>query len=101
MRRLDLIAARRAESEDDQRALDLAQYALVEPRRRQASLMSGEIVLHVPLDGAREPLRIGRHAGLARRRRARKLALDDGGADYFLRIERRQPPHQVLQLAHV
>src|SRR5215472_1314952 len=56
----------------------------------------------MPLDRAREGLVRARLLGRrGRHRRLSELALDDGGGDGLLRIERGEPAREVLQFAYV
>ena len=65
----DLIAAGGAEGLDDQWSLNLAQHPVVEPGRRQAALMGGEVVFDMTFDGASEPLRARHFERVSRHRR--------------------------------
>src|SRR5260370_42109495 len=101
MRGPDLVAAGRPEGQQDQRPLYFADHPVVEPGGWQTAFVRGEITLDVALDRRCKPLSARSLRGITRRRRVAELGLDDPDPNYLLRIERRQPPNQVLQLTHV
>src|SRR6185312_13735884 len=99
--RFELVAPGGTEAQQDERPLDLAQYAVIEPGGRQAALMRGKIVLEMALGGTAKPL-IGCRLGRNRRgRRLGELGLDGVDADDLLGIESGKAPHHVLELAHI
>jgi len=97
----DLIAASGAKGLNDQRSLDLAQHPIVEPGRRQAPLVGGEVVFDMPFDRARKSISTRRFERVSRYGQVSEFRLDHVDADNFLRIECRQPPNQVLKLADI
>src|SRR5207244_6820432 len=101
MRRPNLIAAGGAKSVYDQRSLDFAQHSIVEPGGWQIPLVGGEVVLDVAPYGRSEPFPAHRLDRVRRGQCVSELRLDDLDPDDLLRIQRRQPTGQVLQLANV
>src|SRR3984893_15230202 len=101
MRRPYLIAASGVKGVDDQRPLDLAQYSIVEPGSWQIALMGGEVVLDVASYGGSEPFPPSPRDRARRGQCVSQLSLDDLDPDHLLRIQRRDPTGQVLQLANV
>src|SRR6516165_6544598 len=97
----DLITAGGAEGLDNQWPLNLAKHPIVEPSRRHAPLVGGEVVFDMTFDRAREPLRARHFERIVSHRRVGEFRLDHVDADDLLRIERREPPNQILQLADV
>src|SRR4029077_10759016 len=101
-----LIPARGAQRQGQQRALDLGNDTIVHAVGRQALAMGDKKRLQVPVDGVGQ--RDVAAGGIARLgslldggNRVGQLGLDGLDADHFLRIERRQAAHQVDQLADV
>src|SRR5260370_20936423 len=101
MRGPDLVAAGRPEGQQDQRPLYFADHPVVEPGGWQTAFVRGEITLDVALARRGKPASARSLRGITRRGRVAELGLDDPAPNYLLRIERRQPPNQVLQLTHV
>ena len=100
MRRPNLVAAGGAKGQHDQRALDLAQHPIVEPGRRQSSLVRGKITFDVASDGPASPSSLAsRPDRLASG--CRRVRLDHPNANHLLRIKRCQASNQILQFADI
>ena len=104
-RGLDLIAAGGRQRQPDQRPLHLRDDLVVDVGDAHAVIVRGQELLDVALHRARQGFR-----AIALRRRRRRsgggrrigeFGLDHLGTDDFVRTQRRQPPHQVFQLAHI
>src|SRR5262245_6858751 len=87
----DLVAASGGERHRQQRMLDLAQDAVIEPGRRQLVAEGREICRQVTFDRGGEPLLRARLVLGRGHRRLRQLSVDNSRRDCLLRIERGEP----------
>lgn len=99
LRGAHLVAARRRQRQLDQRPLHLLQNPIIEPRRRDAVRLIGEVRRQMTLHQGRK-----RHRpffGPYRRRVILQLPVHDAGGDQLFGVERAHPTHQVFEFAHV
>src|SRR5262245_30094739 len=99
--RANLVSAGRRQRRRDQRQFDFLQDAAVETGGRQLVAEAHEIVGKVALDRLGEIARRFRGIGERRAARARQFVLDHVDGDDLLGIDRRETPHQILELAHI
>src|SRR5882724_8526449 len=97
----DLIAAGGRERCGEQRYLNLLQDPVIEARRWHAVREAREVRGQIGLDRAAEIVDAGLNAAAGGYGGRRQLAVDDGGGDDVLRVERRQTPREVFQFAHI
>src|SRR5690349_7048693 len=99
--RTDLVATRSRQSGGEQRIFYLAQYPMIQARRRQSIFEPCEIGGKVSLDRAREVFFAMRLLAAHRKGRLRQFRVNHRGGDCLLRIECGQSARQILKFAHI